>query len=624
MKLNKIFFGLLGVAALTMASCSSDDKYEWATVSGPQVFFSDVLPTTVEISPDASTFNVPLNRVDASGALTVNLTASTANPMYSVPSSVSFNAGETTVNIPVSYDPSLIEYGRYDEITISVNDASQTSSWGIAEYKFNAGKTAWVKMAGKASYREDLVTSTWSVDNLVYQVDIEKNIVEEGLYRLVNPYGEVYPYNDPGDWDDTQDYYLTIDASDPNYVHVPHSDLGVDWGYGSWYTMGYVDYLAESNNLSVDDLKGNYASSFGKFEDGVITMPARGMVFQYGGGLRYANSNGLFAIALPGYAIADYASSVEYAGIFTNVANEVFVVANVTLGPDAETAKAVVVGADVDAGAVADAIAAGDLEAVDVKAGENQIQIPEDLSGKLQIVLVILTDDKVQDVSSAKFEYYGGANPWETLGEGYFVDDMILPLFGYDPEVYPVTIEQSTTTPGVYRLKAMYSAVAADFGVESGNGDVVVNAEAADGVYITKQELDLTIGSNGPFGISTDAGELVEQYGYDRVKAAYPEIFGSVENGVISFPVLEEESSDGSTVQYQVWVLLNGKYYFGGRNGAFKIYLPGAEVDSRAKSAARAADFARRLNAGKVVAPMSSDKRYRKMMIPATDSMIVK
>ena len=55
MKLNKIFFGLLGVAALTMASCSSDDKYEWATVSGPQVFFSDVLPTTVEISPDAST-----------------------------------------------------------------------------------------------------------------------------------------------------------------------------------------------------------------------------------------------------------------------------------------------------------------------------------------------------------------------------------------------------------------------------------------------------------------------------------------------------------------------------------------------------------------------------------------
>ena len=623
MKLNKIFLGLIGMAAMTLASCSSDDKYDWATVSGPQVYFSDELPSTIEISPDASSFNVPINRVDASSSLTVNLTSTSENPMYTVPSSVSFNAGETTVNIPVTYDPSQIEFGRYDNITISVSDASQTSSWGIAEYKFNAGKTAWVKMAGKATYREDLVTSTWSVDNLIYKVDIEKNIVQEGLYRLVNPYGSVYPYNDPGDWDDTKDYYLTIDASDPNYVHVPHSDLGVDWGYGSWYTMGYVDYLAESNGVSVDDLKGSYASSFGKFADGVITMPAEGMVFQYGGGLRYANTNGLFAIVLPGYAIADYTSTVEYAGIFTNVANQVFVVTKVTLGPDATTAKAVVVEADADADAVADAIAAGDLEAVDVKAGENQIQIPDGLTGKLQVVLVILTGDKVQYVSNAVFEYYGGANPWKSIGVGVYTDDFIVPRYGtrddegvfhaYDPYTYEVEIEEHSETPGLYRLKNLYAGVAEAFGEEGGEEDIVIHAEDPNGVYFLKQATGIDFGS-GEFYIESEGGDYVayyaSKYSAEQVIAAIPEVFGKVEDGVITLPVLPITDEDGNPTYddegnakvYQGVIYNDNGAYYACRNGAFELVLPtaSAAVKAKARKAAKASNFARRLSGASI------------------------
>ena len=618
MKLNKIFLGLIGVAAMTLASCSSDDKYDWATVSGPQVFFSDQLPTTVEISPDASSFNVPISRVDASGSLTVNLTATVANPMYSVPSSVSFNAGESTVNIPVTYDPNQIEYGRYDNITITVGDASQTSSWGISEYKFNVGKTAWVKMAGKATYREDLVTSTWAVDNLVYKVDIEKNIVQEGLYRLVNPYGSVYPYNDPGDWDDTKDYYLTIDASDPNFVHVPHSDLGVDWGYGSWYTMGYVDYLAERNEVSVDDLKGSYAAYFGTFADGVITMPTESMVFQYGGGLRYANGSGLFAIALPGYAIADYTSTVEYAGIFTNVANEVFVIAKVALGPDATTAKAVVIEADADADAVADAIAAGDLEAVDVQAGENQLQIPDGLTGKLQVVLAILTGDKVQYVSNAVFEYYGGKNPWKSIGVGVYTDDFIVPRYGsrddegvfhaYDPYTYQVEIDEHSETPGLYRVKNLYAGVAKAFGEEGGEKDIVIHAENPNGVYIMKQATGIDFGS-GEFYIESEGGDYVayyaSKYSAEQVIAAIPDVFGKVEDGVITLPVLPITDEDGNPTYddegnakvYQGVIYNDNGAYYACRNGAFELVLPtaSAAVKAKARNQAKASDFQRRL-----------------------------
>lgn len=602
MKLNKLFLGLLGVAALTLAACSGDDKYEWATVSGPQVFFSDDLQSQYEIATDGNTINVPICRVDASGSQTVNLQSTVTNDMYSVPSSVTFNAGEKTTTIPVTYDASRIEFGRYDEIAISIADASSTSEWGISEYSFTAGVTAWVKMEGKATYRDDLVTSTWAVDNLVYQVDIERNVVEEGKYRLVNPYGSVYGYNDPGDWDDTKDYYLEIDATDPDFVHIPYTELGVDWSYGMWTTEGYVDYLVDNGKGTIDDFKSSNPEYFGTLKDGIITMPVQGMVFNYGGGLRYANSSGLFAVALPGYAIADYASSVSFAGIFTSPEQEVFAVADITLGPDAPSGKAVVIEASADASAVADAIAAGELEAVDVTNGTVYLPIAENMTGKLQIVLAVVIDGAVKDVSSVGFEYYGGgANPWESLGIGYWVDDIVVPLFTEAGEsyAYEVEIQQSTETPGLYRVVNAYAPVAEAFGEEGGNESIEINAEDPTAVYILEQPIGLDFGY-GAMSIETDAGFYVAKYGFDTVKEQLPEVFGTLADGVINFPVLEGESSSGAKVNYQIWLYMGSSSYFAGRNGEFQIVLPGAtaEVKAKAKAKAKATAFAIRLNGG--------------------------
>jgi hypothetical protein len=265
--------------------------------------------------------------------------------------------------------------------------------------------------------------------------------------------------------------------------------------------------------------------------------------------------------------------------------------------------------ANVDANAVADAIAAGELEAADVAAGSFQLPISEEMSGKLQIIIAVIDGEDVKTVATAEFEYYGGgANPWKSLGQGYFVDDMILPLFSYDPEPYPVDIEESTSTPGLYRLVKMYSAVAADFGVASGTGDVLVHAENPNGVYIPLQPLELTLGSNGPFSLSTDAGELVEEYGFDAVYAQLPNIFGKLADGIITFPVLEGENSAGNPVNYQTWVYLGEKAYFGGRNGAFQIVLPGVQ----AQSMKRAADFSRRLNGAKLKNAVKPSKKVLK------------
>ncbi len=48
-----------------------------------------------------------------------------------------------------------------------------------------------------------------------YMVEVEESMTQPGLYRLVNPYGAAFPYNEPGDYDADNNYYLTINAVDP-------------------------------------------------------------------------------------------------------------------------------------------------------------------------------------------------------------------------------------------------------------------------------------------------------------------------------------------------------------------------------------------------------------------------
>jgi len=627
--MNKIFKSTLIAVVATMGlattSCTNEYSYDAAAASGEQVYFGSDMSTTVETPKSASSFSVTVRRINTQGTVTVpvTITQSEGSIYTPVAQQVTFADGADSAPLTFNYNPDDVVYGTYYDITVQLNETSFGSPYGLTSYSFKAGATAWVDF-GKASYREDFVgTFFGKVDNVIYDVPIQRNTVEEGMYRLVNPYGKAYPYNADGDYDTTQDYYLTINAQDPTKVFIEKSPSGMDWSYGAFTMSSIPAFYMERQGLTADEARATYGAYCGTLEDGVITMPAKSLLISmanYQEGGFYQGGTGLFAVALPGYAIADLSAEVSYAGIFTDADNQIFAVANLTLGEDVKNAKAVVVPADADADAVADAIAAGEVDAIDVIAGSIQVPVAEDLTGKLQIVVVVLDDDNaVKTVVVAPFEYYGGGgNPWKSLGEGYFVDDVILPLFGYEAEKYPVEIQESTETPGLYRLVAMYSAVAADFGVESGTGDVLVHAEEADGVYIPLQPLELTLGNNGPFSISTDAGELVTKYGYDAVKAQLPEIFGTLSDGVISFPVLEEESSQGNKVQYQLWIIMNDKHYFAGRSGSFQIVLPGAAASAKAKALARAASFERRLKGMSITnAVRPTVKKINKMATPA-------
>lgn len=611
MKKSFIYTMLLTVGVmLGITACSSDNNWQPGSVSGQQVFFSNNLGSSYEISPTENSFSVQVSRYDKSGALNVPLTVTmNEGSIFNVPTSVSFADGQDVANLVISYNPADIVYGKYDTITVVLNDAAVTTPYGISTYKFTAGVTEWVKLKGSGLYRDDFIGSLWSsVGNQVWDVDIYESAITPGRYKVATPYSPDYGFRKSKLWSNEEEileYWkntgncdMIIDATDPDFVYFQYFDSGLlDLpDEGMLGMTSYVWYWLRNGN-DLESIKAARPSYFGKLKDNVITFETPKTLLMTMNGENelkwYGNANGMLAIALPGGVFSDYSASVVYEGIFTNPAGEVFAMGSLKLGSDATNVKGIVMPANVDANAVADAIAAGELEAADVAAGSFQLPISEEMSGKLQIIIAVIDGEDVKTVATAEFEYYGGgANPWKSLGQGYFVDDMILPLFSYDPEPYPVDIEESTSTPGLYRLVKMYSAVAADFGVASGTGDVLVHAENPNGVYIPLQPLELTLGSNGPFSLSTDAGELVEEYGFDAVYAQLPNIFGKLADGIITFPVLEGENSAGNPVNYQTWVYLGEKAYFGGRNGAFQIVLPGVQ----AQSMKRAADFSRRLN----------------------------
>ena len=481
--------------AIMLSACSSDDDYQRATVSGAQVYFPNTLGSTIETSTDATSFTVPVYRVNSEGELTVPLTISMSDGSIYTPAAqqVTFANGSKTADLVFNYNPADVVYGNYYDINVAIGGEGNATEYGVSSYAFKAGLTAWVDMKGDATYREDCITALFGVANLVYEVPCQKNVVKEGVYRIINPYGAAYGYNDPGDWDDTKDYYVTVDASDPDHVWVEKGEIGIDWGYGMMSIQSFVSYYM-GKGQTLDQLKAEHPEYFGTLKGGVITMPAKSMLFSMAGykdGAWYtANGSGLFAIALPGSRIADYSMDFNYLGRLTDASGNDFIRGSFVFGKDVYSIRYAIVDASQDTEAVAAGLIDGsiDLMSWDMKKEDAEaIEIPMDgPSGKYNIV-VIVYDDSKEAVATTAFEvkYQSSkdtAETWTALYVGNYVyGAQSLSSSGalfYDDTITDegLTLYQSDSNPNRYRIAPWCNS--ADMGLVfemDDNGIIVVD-----------------------------------------------------------------------------------------------------------------------------------------------------
>lgn len=138
------------------------------------------------------------------------------------------------------------------------------------------------KDLGECKYTDGFMSAVYNVADTTYKVKIQESIEEVGYYRLVNPYGEAYPYNEEGDYDDSKAYYMYVSSANLDNIRILDFDSGCNWGYGNFQMRSTLP---------------------GKYENNIITFPVNGLEIvlpEYSSTGFEANVNGAFKIDLTG------------------------------------------------------------------------------------------------------------------------------------------------------------------------------------------------------------------------------------------------------------------------------------------------------------------------------------
>lgn len=469
------------VVAFTLTSCGNDNP-EYTPASAEttaQVYFSSDASSTIELSLSETSFEIPIYRAVTSGSVTVPLTVTASEDLYDIPSSVTFADGESETSLVITYDPDELEYDNYTDITIEI-DEDYATLYGLSSYSFSVGVPAPWESLGNCTYTDDFITTFYGVDNLEYEVEIQENSQTPGYFRLVNPYGEAYGYNETyddgtADWDTSQDWYFEIHAEDPDGVYIELQETGMDWGYGN-IIMGSLAAYYMASGYTLDEMK-EYGYT-GTYADGVITFPTSTLLIcmpDYSSSYYYANTNGAFKVVMPGVVTADYSVEVAYSGQYTNDDDEpAGVIANITsLGADVEYVRLTVVEGTSVSDTDIEALTAGTVAYTEVSAAGTCMVEWNDtpVDGRYTILAVSYADDEAQESATATFKYAAttSAETWTAIYTGDY--EYVYFWVGIDEGL---TLYQSDEDSSRFKIENWGYGVDFIFTYDSSTGTVLV------------------------------------------------------------------------------------------------------------------------------------------------------
>ena len=598
MKFYKILStALLFPALMAISSCEEEmSNYTPAEpATGAQVYFEGAVNTNFVVNAVDSVFTVKLTRVQKDSVASIALKAeadSATLTKFSFPSVATFAAGEATTTISCVAKVDSMEFDTPYTVKLCIANEEDATLYGQSFVTLKVTCPAPWKSLGMGKFSEGFLGTAGEY----FDVEIEQNELAPNQFRVVEPYAGIL-----GDIAVDKYLYFNILSAGTEFAgNVLDAEYVVfsDYNMGQWNSNYPEDvFMLHPYRFGMTLDKWAYNVVLDYQENGLpgeVSLAPYFYLFEVGGGWNQTTGTTI-SILFPGYVKADYSSALEFAGLFTKPDGSMFAVGNLALGADAAEVKAIVMPADADAAAVADAIAAGELEAMDVEAG--RIEVPfnaEELGGNnFQIVTVVLFEGAVKSAAAASFEYYGAGNnnPWKSLGTGLYTDDVLLPLFyeGGTPATYEVEILEHSENPGLYRImnpyaKSVHPAGDDDYAPEGMY--IEVNATDAEGVYIQPQSLGMDWGY-GEMQLVTNGYRYIEANGFDVVKGAG--YLGKVVDGVITFPNFsKEDGKPSATPGFQALLYMGESGYYAGMNGKMEIVLPDANTFARNMAIAKA------------------------------------
>lgn len=422
---------LLAVVA-GFTACSEDEALT-EKLNSEQVYFPNTMSTTVEITADASSVEVPVMRM-GNDAVSIPLTveADEENILeLEVPSTVNFEAGKNESTITIKYNPEKVEPGKYDSVKLSFGSDYNTP-YGNSSANLKIGQAEpWISL-GKGTFTDNWVFGGES------PVEIQQNQLYPNRFRVIDPFKEIALSNDSEPVDPFSEYMeITILKKGDVYKGVTitqddiivFNEVNTGYAYDDSHDI-WMGHPSEFKSMLTDDSKWGNCRVVDYQENGLPTQFAFGPMFyvqnlagDYLGGWNRTGETADVVITFPGVVIADYSAEVSYSGKFEDAEGTIFAVADVALGEDVASAKATVVAGRNNAEEAVNGIIEGTLEnIVDVTAsGEVRIPMPADAASGPYTIGVVTYDaaGEAQDYSVTTFNYSASGEVAETWTPAY-------------------------------------------------------------------------------------------------------------------------------------------------------------------------------------------------------------
>lgn len=410
--LNKfLLMSAVAVAGLFTA-CTDNDYEPGAPVDGMQIYFSNTIPAQYDVPDTESSVTIPVRRIESSEAAQVTILASDESGLFTIPSSVSFQAGSTSADLVITFDWNSLAEGTEYPISLLLTDQENTTPYGNYMVDFAIVPWPWTKL-GTGKFRDDWFAAMWqNGGNPEVDVTIHEHKSKKGVYMVEEMFGWPYLTEFFGATQEqisssTVTYTstnITIDCSNPDQVVIPRQFTGItdlDPSYGEYEIAMYQDV-------------------YGTLKDGIITFPKESMAIVFGGDQALTtNKSGLFRIVLPGSEPTDYSLVAAYGGMRVGADNaETSLVLDFTYGADVTGISFVVATGDQTASVadvaakIVDGTAENINEIKDFEVGGESVSVETPLAQSGIYTVVAVPADKtgklLAEAASAASFYFPG------------------------------------------------------------------------------------------------------------------------------------------------------------------------------------------------------------------------
>lgn len=403
------------------------------------------------------------------------------------------------------------------------------------------------KSIGKGTYCEDLLTYYTDVPlNLRWDVEIEQNEDAPGWYRFA-PYVEGSPIAEY--YGKADNSFLYVNATDPYKV----------------YTLDFLPYNEEISCLVPEvGWPADQYFRYGIFQDGIVSFELQSFAIGVGQGWQATTLYQGFKLAMPGVTIPDYTAKINAAACADDNSFKV----NLTLGDSFDKVYFLAKAGEYPTYYI------DPYEIIDFGEEIDPTQplvFNADAPG-LYTLLVCGADAEGNVLNYASCFVVAAYidSDWKYIGKGQLDESAFTSMYDeIAAETVEVDVEESTVTPGLYRVVNPYASHSflKNYTADAAKGHnhnhyLYVNASNPEQVYIEASPTGVEY-LMGPTIVWSRAGSCIADGvpTEDIVTAGY---FGSLVENVITMPYY--------TLLVSEQDLYEGEFFATGED--FKLVLP--------------------------------------------------